>query len=517
MKTFVYLQLTWLVSANLLAQNPAPCPSSPFPGADLCQDVCVACNFTGLTSTTAGYTGQTPPGFCGTIENEQWFAFIAAQPAVTFVATPSNCEGGNGIQIALYPSCNANPIVCNGGSTGGGSTPVSVSTAALVPGNVYYLLIDGFAGDQCDFQLAAAPLTAVQSLPPGAPGPIQGPDTLCTGLADTFKIALVSNAGHYVWNGPPGVLINGQPAPVDLPAPGGNKVFVQMGSQPGQICVSASNACYPPMGASCKTIRHKPVSATYTMPPVAVCAANLPYYLPWGQAVSTSGTYSKTYSCDSLVTQQVVVQDSISVVLPPQIICEGDSLSVCGKVYKTGGDYTTVCSSYLGCDSIVRFSLQVVAPIAQILANTRSLTCNQTSLTLSSPPSPGAKTWRNNVGEVVGSGDSLLVEAPGFYYLEVAVSGPGGGCVKKSTLLIKPQTQPPPITAQGGVLSAQNPTVTLQVKCLFNKMQYLWTGPGNFISSKQNPQVSVPGMYTVTVTNPGTGCFSTATVEVTQE
>lgn len=500
----------------LLAQTPAPCPTNNTPPADLCSDVCISCNFNGYTGSTAGYTGQTPPGFCGTIENEQWFAFIAGGPAATFTATPNNCQNGNGIQIALYSSCSASPIVCNGGFAGGNSTPVSI-TANLTPGAVHYLLIDGYAGDYCDFDLTIVPPSAVTPVAVGASGPIQGPDSLCVGVPDTVFLQPVFGAGSYTWIGPPGALFNGQPGPLTVAAPGGRKVQVQFGNQAGQICVQASNACFPPVGSSCKTIALKPSAPATPLPSVTVCADDLPYILPWGEAVFDPGSYQHSYNCDSVVRLSVKIQQPSVVNLPPTAICKGDSLVICGKAYYEAGAYSLVCTTAQGCDSTINFSFEVLEPLSLILSTTKGLTCFLPELTLNSAPSPGNKIWLNAVGDTLSTGNDLSINTPGLYQLQTSQTANGKTCTVQSNILIKNVTQPPPITATGGVLTAQNPGVMLQVKSLFSPVSYSWTGPNGFASNQQNPIVTVPGMYTVTVTDLKTGCSSTATVEVTQE
>ncbi|MCS6929971.1 MAG: hypothetical protein NZM43_10835, partial [Saprospiraceae bacterium] len=281
------------VAGNLLAQMPPQCPSNNYPAADLCSDICIYCNFNGYSGSSAGYTSQTPPGgFCGTIENEQWLGFIAGASSATFTVTPSNCQNGNGLQIALYSSCTSSYIACNGGSSGNGNNPVSI-TASLTPGVNYYLLIDGFAGDVCNFTVTVTPPTAVQAPPIAPPGAIQGPATICPGGTVTFRIPPVNGAGAYEWNAPAGWLINGQAPPVTTNAPGGNVVTVTAGPTGGQICVRPFNSCNSG-NQICRTINVQPIPPT-NLPQAIVCNEDAPYTLPWGQQVSTSGTYQHTY------------------------------------------------------------------------------------------------------------------------------------------------------------------------------------------------------------------------------
>jgi hypothetical protein len=153
------LLLLLLFAAHLLtAQTPGICPSNNTPAADLCENTCIYCNLQQYVGSTIGYSDQDPPGFCGTIENEQWLGFVAGATFATISVVPENCVFGNGVQVAIYPDCFSDPLPggCNGGFVGGGNTPMSVSVS-LTPGNVYYLMVDAYAGDLCDFTVMVSP------------------------------------------------------------------------------------------------------------------------------------------------------------------------------------------------------------------------------------------------------------------------------------------------------------------------------------------------------------------------
>ncbi|HSC39687.1 MAG TPA: hypothetical protein VLD19_17500, partial [Chitinophagaceae bacterium] len=72
------------------------------------------------------------------------------------------------------------------------------------------------------------------------------------------------------------------------------------------------------------------------------------------------------------------------------------------------------------------------------------------------------------------------------------------------------------VTANGGVLTCSNTSVTLSGVSTTPGVIYSWSGPNSFTSALQNPSVSVAGVYTLTVTNPSTGCSSADTANVTQ-
>lgn len=469
-------------------------------------------------STTAGYTGQTPPGFCGTIENEQWLGFIAGGTTATFTATASNCMDGNGIQIALYTSCNDNPLACYSGCNGCAGVPATITVTNMTPGVNYFLLIDGFAGDQCDFTISVAPPSAVQAPPVGNPGAITGPATVCPGATVTYSIPVVPGAGVYTWTGPPGSLINGQSPPVDLPAPAGRTVQITFGPNTGpvQICVTPQNSCNT--GSQiCRTVNVQPIPPTI-IPDVTICAEDAPYILPWGDPVNISGNYQTTLSsylgCDSVVRQRVVVRAPIIRNLPPTTICAGSCLTVCGEQYCDGGNYSHMCTSFEGCDSLINFAILFLDPIAEILG-ADTLTCTEDTIKLTSTPSVGTKIWRNPQGGILGTGNTINITQPGTVILTVTASAGGVLCTKTDTVNIPGDLAPPNITASGGVLGCNLAAAVISAGTNAPNPTYAWSGPGGFTANTPSATVNIPGNYVVTVTSGGNGCTNTASVSVT--
>lgn len=168
--------------------------------------------------------------------------FIAGAGYATFTVIPSNCSDGNGLQIALYEDCMGQPLACEKGEFDNGNMPVSVS-ASLAPGHNYFLMIDGFAGDQCDFSVSVSPNDAVYEPPLGQVGQLTGPAKMCPGATMPFSIPPVFGAGAYIWSGPPGAMIDTMPLPATVLGTDGNRVNITLGNVGGQICVQAANSC----------------------------------------------------------------------------------------------------------------------------------------------------------------------------------------------------------------------------------------------------------------------------------
>src|SRR5262245_33138677 len=115
-KFLLCFSLLLLAAPVTIAQIPT-CPSNDFPAADNCSEACIYCNLTSYVGTTVGFTNGSAPGFCGTIESEQWLGFIAGASQATITVVPANCQLDNGVQVAIYDDCLGNPIPngCNGG------------------------------------------------------------------------------------------------------------------------------------------------------------------------------------------------------------------------------------------------------------------------------------------------------------------------------------------------------------------------------------------------------------------
>jgi hypothetical protein len=81
-----------------------------------------------------------------------------------------------------------------------------------------------------------------------------------------------------------------------------------------------------------------------------------------GNTYTSGGTYIDTLqsvnTCDSIVTTILTVNPTYSI-NNPQTICEGDSYSIGGNTYTSGGTYQTPFQSINGCDSIINTILTV--------------------------------------------------------------------------------------------------------------------------------------------------------------
>jgi len=142
---------------------------------DNCTDApnATLCNLDGFTTTTTGHSndvGQATIGFCGPgtgTHNNFWIGFTAQTNIIELEITAFNCVaqgGARGIQIAIaetncldeYETVGGNAISgsssCTGSIAQGGlfNSIINIGSSELIPGNPYYILVDGFAGSACE-------------------------------------------------------------------------------------------------------------------------------------------------------------------------------------------------------------------------------------------------------------------------------------------------------------------------------------------------------------------------------
>src|SRR5262249_22941490 len=141
-------------------------------------------------------------------------------------------------------------------------------------------------------------------------------------------------------------------------------------------------------------------------------------------------------------------------------LCAGDCYAVGGTMFCQPGQYAEVLESYLGCDSIVNFNLQVANPVAEISGG-GTLSCTAPSITLRSAASAGTKAWTNASGQVVGTGSTFVVSTPGVYTLTVTQTLGPIICTKTANIVVLLDNVPPVVTAQGGILTCDQPAISL--------------------------------------------------------
>lgn len=140
-------------------QPATPCGLNP-PPADSCNlapSMVGYPQFCGRTNP-AVYSPDNPGNlnsvFCGVIDNNVWFSFVADSVAAVFDFNVGPCLLGLGVQAMVFstPDCNNFTGVSNCWNPGL-EVSGTVTATGLTVGNTYYLMVDGNAQDDCEFTI----------------------------------------------------------------------------------------------------------------------------------------------------------------------------------------------------------------------------------------------------------------------------------------------------------------------------------------------------------------------------
>jgi gliding motility-associated-like protein len=185
------------------------------------------------------------------------------------------------------------------------------------------------------------------------------------------------------------------------------------------------------------------------------------------------------------------------------------------------GTYTLlVTDQNNGCTqtAYVLVSEEVIPPYANAGAD-RVLTCKTPEIPLGDPGNPSNSNykteWSGPVFEVSGN---VWASQPGSYV--VTVTDTYNGCTSTDEVIVTQDIATPYANAGAGVvLTCHLPVFELQGSgSTGTRYEYKWLGPGNApeLPEVLNPLVSVPGFYTLMVTDTVNGCVATSSVTVTQ-
>ncbi|MBC7641311.1 MAG: proprotein convertase P-domain-containing protein, partial [Flavobacterium sp.] len=146
--------------------------------------------------------------FCGGIQNNSFIKFIASAPTANFNVwitsqVPVGSPDPSGIQMMVFETtaCGSGSVVSHGclnrmAPTVGGNngTPTVFTATSLIVGNTYYLMFDGYGGDECSFIVSSqAGVNAINVSPPSA--------DICTpGQSVTLT---ASGSSGYTWTSNP--------------------------------------------------------------------------------------------------------------------------------------------------------------------------------------------------------------------------------------------------------------------------------------------------------------------------
>ncbi|MBI1223902.1 MAG: hypothetical protein GC192_01580 [Bacteroidetes bacterium] len=484
--TLFTLILVSTQSTNLFAQ----CSTTPCTVPIATYDAPSACILPSELSLNC-YYGQTinstpvslPPFWCTSVENNQWFAFTASSSNVCMDIEALNCASGGAIQAALLETLdcvNFSFVSDCIGNIPSGTTTTLCNNVPLTPGNVYYLMIDGSAGANCNYAINGS--SAITS----------GPENVCL-PGGPFIYTTTSPAN---WS-----VVPGSASGTILGSPVGTQVNVGFNG-PGTAQVCAQNIACPNVPIFCLQVtigQYEQATHTHYLCSGGTVTCS-------GQTYSVPGTYQMNVpapsGCDSLITCVIIPIAPISSPTQTVELCGPADFQLCNDYYSSTGYYTSSCTSWQGCDSMVSVNLTILEPTASISPFNPVLGCGADSLLfldgsgsgLAFPPAMWSMLWTGP--GIVGPNNQILcqVNEPGQYCLKVTHSlASGFTCFDETCITVTEQVivpSAPNVTGPATVCSNAMSTYTAQLQGSVIPTSLTWitpngepftTGPNNTV------------------------------------
>lgn len=201
----IYIVL--LIAIVSTTAQPTIC-EAPFEMTPFCNDACIICDIDGFQGRhDSNIRGEAPSDFCVFgVENAQWIAFLAGSETLIVDVAVSNCDNFflfSGLQMAIYESLDCETFTRKSNCIGGvfqireGFTG-RLTMDDLTVGQYYYLVMDGAAGDNCDWTMTVqSGTTAVAPL--DSTGVILLEEVYCSN--DTVQLDIDPEVGatEFVW------------------------------------------------------------------------------------------------------------------------------------------------------------------------------------------------------------------------------------------------------------------------------------------------------------------------------
>lgn len=385
---------------------------------------------------------------------------------VSFGSSPD--ASANGAQL----DCNGNAVQIFGNST----TP-GVSYSWTGPGNYTSSMQNPFVTDAGTYTLtvsttagctstADAVVTTNTNVPDIS---AQGGTITCADETVTLMVSSNTSGVSYSWTGPNGFTSNQQ-----------NPIVFQTGTYTAQVM--GSNGCI-----ATATVE---VDLDDTAPTASIIAELITCTNPLSQISTTASPDAVTFDWDGPFGWSSTDQNPIV----PAI-----------------GTYNLTVTGNNGCSNMYSIVVEEDIEEPNVSATGGTLDCSSGLVQLfgNSTTAGAIYSWAGP-GGFTSNLQNPTVSQIGIYTLTVTAPNT---CTAWAQGEVTEDINAPEISVTGGELNCNINSIVLTSSSSIPNSTFAWTGPNNFTSNVQSPEVTTSGTYTLTVTAPN-GCSSMEDVEV---
>ena len=523
-----------------------------------------------------------PPNFCGTIQNPDWIGFIPITTNVDIHIYVEACTSPLTIIPALqgmaFKSCEYDwEPVSNCIYELYTNTSQTLSLTNLDPGEVHYLLLDGFSGAICNYYLevTSGAIAGYGDALQADAGPDHFIECNSSVILDASN-STTTPTTNYTWSDENGIVV-GTGVTYTATAPGTYTLYLSDSDisicpsqdmvhvyEAGVTTLELGDGNYLDCNTGVATIigENVPSSPNYTYSWMTTNGNFLSGETTANPVVDAVGEYvltmidivnncSKSDTISVMLFEDVLTVDSIF-----QRICNSSgsfNLNAATLVFDSPDfiySWTTMDGNILynedklrpriddvgtynitftdtvsGCvimdEVVVVDTLLTPTPIIDFV-DSQYLTCDYTEVELTAENSiilsPVTYKWRKPSGAVFSTNETATVDQPGIYTLEL--KSVMTGCIYSTEVEIYDDTNPPAVFFPMGIygLNCANNFTQEIIPTVTNSpnVGFEWSYNGIVFSNNISIIVSSgdEGIYDLTVTNFANGCSEQAMVEV---
>lgn len=195
-------------------------------------------------------------------------------------------------------------------------------------------------------------------------------------------------------------------------------------------------------------------------------------------------------------------------------LCLGDQFIFGGQTYTTPGLYIQTHDGPGACDSV--FEIRIGPRLLQIdIPFPDTLSCGGNQVTLQAnvlnAPGPFSYLWTTDFGNITSPPNqpSININQAGPYVVSIT----DGLCSNTAAVNVYADQGYPQVFVEGATLTCSDPAALLEPIFVPTDGAILWNGPGGFSSNQADVTVTIPGIYSLMVTNQQ-GCSTTRLVTV---
>jgi hypothetical protein len=228
-----------LTGSFSISRTCQPSCSTNDPAGNTCAASVPICDLNGYCGNTSpSYTANSWPeltnafstnGNGASIENNSFISFVAGSSTVNLEVYISSCVYGYGIQMMIFSAatCGSGPVTSFVVWNPEYQTNGIITATGLTPGNTYYLMIDGYAGDNCSYIIGATALSGV-TIPVIASADV----SICAGSSTT----LTASGGNGTYNWTPSSSLNASTGSSVVASPTQTTTYTVSSSTGNPLC-----------------------------------------------------------------------------------------------------------------------------------------------------------------------------------------------------------------------------------------------------------------------------------------